>query len=139
MGASRCPASSSPPMRGRGCYLDPTGKALRRYRISVPDRQLACAPAGSDEARAYLGALRAAANFAFANRQVLAHWTRQVFERTLGTAPRELGVRTVDDVAHNTAKEEDHEVDGVCRRRLVHRFGISTRGARLKPLAVITG
>src|SRR5437870_8182274 len=116
-------------------YLDVTGRALRRYGISVPDRQLACAPVDSDEARAYLGAMRAAANFAFANRQVLTHWTRQVFERSLGLAPRELGMRVVYDVAHNIAKEEEHEVDGTRRRLLVHRKG-ATRAFPGQPVLV---
>ncbi len=116
-------------------YLDVTGKALRRYGITVPDRQLACAPVDSDEARAYLGAMRAAANFAFANRQVLAHWTRQVFERTLGIGPRELGLRPVYDVAHNIAKEEEHDVDGARRRLLVHRKG-ATRAFPDQPVLV---
>jgi len=116
-------------------HLDATGKALRRYGITVPDRQLACAPIGSDEARAYLGAMRAAANFAFANRQVLTHWTRQVFETSLQLAPRELGMRVIYDVAHNIAKEEDHEVDGTQRRLLVHRKG-ATRAFPGQPVLV---
>jgi tRNA-splicing ligase RtcB len=116
-------------------YLDTTGKALRRYGISVPDRQLACAPVDSDEAQAYLGAMRAAANFAFANRQVLTHWTRQVFERSLHMAPRELGLRVIYDVAHNIAKEEEHEVDGVRRRLIVHRKG-ATRAFPGQPVLV---
>jgi tRNA-splicing ligase RtcB len=116
-------------------HLDATGKALRRYGITVPDRQLACAPMGSDEARAYLGAMRAAANYAFANRQVLAHWTRQVFETSLHLAPRELGMRVVYDVAHNIAQEEDHEVDGARRRLLVHRKG-ATRAFPGQPVLV---
>ena len=97
--------------------------AMRRYGISLPDRQLACAPLDSPEARAYLGAMRAAANFAFANRQCLAHWTREVLEHALGISPRELGLRLVYDVAHNIAKEEVHEVDGRMRRLVVHRKG----------------
>jgi tRNA-splicing ligase RtcB len=116
-------------------YLETAGKALRRYGISLPDRQLACAPVDSDEAQAYLGAMRAAANFAFANRQVLTHWTRQVFERTLHLAPRELGLRVVYDVAHNIAKEEEHEVDGVRRRLIVHRKG-ATRAFPGQPVLV---
>ena len=116
-------------------YLDVTGRALRRYGISVPDRQLACAPVDSDEARAYLGAMRAAANFAFANRQVLTHWTRQVFERSLQIGPRELGMRVVYDVAHNIAKEEEHEVDGARRRLIVHRKG-ATRAFPGQPVLV---
>ena len=97
--------------------------AMRRYQIVLPDRQLACAPIGSPEAQAYLGAMRAAANFAFANRQCLAHFAREAVERTLGVSPRELGWRLVYDVAHNIAKEEVHEVDGRSRRLLVHRKG----------------
>jgi tRNA-splicing ligase RtcB (3'-phosphate/5'-hydroxy nucleic acid ligase) len=97
--------------------------AMRRYGIVLPDRQLACAPLTSPEARAYLGAMRAAANFAFANRQCLAHFAREAIERALEIAPRELGWRLVYDVAHNVAKEEVHEVDGHARRLLVHRKG----------------
>ena len=116
-------------------YLDVTGKALRRYGITVPDRQLACAPVDSEEARAYLGAMRAAANFAFANRQVLSHWTREVFARTLGIAPGDLGMSPVYDVAHNIAKEEEHEVDGARRRLIVHRKG-ATRAFPGQPVLV---
>jgi tRNA-splicing ligase RtcB (3'-phosphate/5'-hydroxy nucleic acid ligase) len=116
-------------------YLDITGKALRRYGITVPDRQLACAPVDSEEARAYLGAMRAAANFAFANRQVLAHWTREVFARTLGIAPGDLGMSAVYDVAHNIAKEEEHEVDGARRPLIVHRKG-ATRAFPGQPVLV---
>src|SRR5262245_9020004 len=67
--------------------------AMRRHRITLPDRQLACAPVDSPEAEAYLGAMRAAANFAFANRQVLGHFAREAFEQVLGVAPRQLGMR----------------------------------------------
>jgi len=116
-------------------YLDATGKALRRYGISVPDRQLACAPVDSAEARAYLGAMRAAANFAFANRQLLTHWARRVFEERLHVAERKLGMRVVYDVAHNIAKEEEHEIDGAPRRLLVHRKG-ATRAFPGQPVIV---
>ena len=116
-------------------YLDVTGRALRRYGIVVPDRQLACAPTDSNEAREYLGAMRAAANFAFANRQVLTHWAREVLERSLGVGPRQLDMSVVYDVAHNIAKEEDHEVDGVRRRLLVHRKG-ATRAFPGQPVLV---
>jgi tRNA-splicing ligase RtcB (3'-phosphate/5'-hydroxy nucleic acid ligase) len=116
-------------------YLDVTGKALRRYGIAVPDRQLACAPIDSEEARDYLGAMRAAANFAFANRQVLAHWTRGVFAQTLGRSASDLDMRVVYDVAHNIAKEEEHTVDGVRRRLVVHRKG-ATRAFPGQPVLV---
>ena len=116
-------------------YLDVAGKALRRYGISVPDRQLACVPAESDEGRAYFGAMRAAANFAFANRQVLTQWARQVFERCLGVGARDLDLSVVYDVAHNIAKEEDHDVDGARRRLIVHRKG-ATRSFPGQPVLV---
>lgn len=116
-------------------YLRVTERALRRYGITVPDRQLACAPLDSEEARTYLGAMRAAANFAFANRQVLTHWAREVFMRVLGRSPRDLGMRVVYDVAHNIAKEEEYEVEGRTRRVLVHRKG-ATRAFPGQPVLV---
>src|SRR2546430_11773484 len=114
-------------------YLEVAGRALRRYDISVPDRQLACAPANSAEARDYLSAMRAAANFAFANRQLLTHWARDVFARELGADARELAV--VYDVAHNIAKVEEHVVDGAVRRPIVHRKG-ATRAFPGQPVIV---
>src|SRR5262249_3316711 len=116
-------------------YLKTTGAALKRDGISVPDRQLACAPVDSAEAADYLGAMRAAANFAFANRQVLAHAAREVFERVLRRSPRDLGMRAVYDVAHNIAKEEEHAVDGRRRRLIVHRKG-ATRAFPGQPVIV---
>jgi tRNA-splicing ligase RtcB len=116
-------------------YLKVTERALKRYGIAVPDRQLACAPVRSEEARTYLGAMRAAANFAFANRQLLTHYAREVFQRVLGLSPRDLGLATVYDVAHNIAKEEEHEVDGRRRRLLVHRKG-ATRAFPGQPVLV---
>jgi len=116
-------------------YLKTTGAALKRHGITVPDRQLACAPVDSEEASDYLGAMRAAANFAFANRHVLADAARQVFERVLGRGPRDLGMRVVYDVAHNIAKEEEHVVDGRRRQLIVHRKG-ATRAFPGQPVIV---
>jgi len=93
--------------------------AMRRYGITLPDRQLACAPLDSPEARSYLGAMRGAANFAFANRQCLAHWTREAFEQVLGMSPRDLGLTLVYDVAHNIAKVERYKEGEL----VVHRKG----------------
>jgi tRNA-splicing ligase RtcB len=95
----------------------------------VPDRQLACAPAGSAEADDYLGAMRAAANFAFANRQALAHAAHEVLLRVLGVPDRDLATAVVYDVAHNVAKEEEHEVDGRRRRLLVQYLLVGTEAA----------
>ncbi len=116
-------------------YLRVTERALKRYGITVPDRQLACAPVDSEEARTYLGAMRSAANFAFANRQLLTHWTREVFGRVLGLSPRQLDMRVVYDVAHNIAKEEEYEVEGRRRMLLVHRKG-ATRAFPGQPVLV---
>ncbi len=100
-------------------YLDLMQGAMKRYNISVVDRQLACVPISSSEGQDYLAAMAAAANFAFANRQMITHWTRQAFERILGR--RELSV--VYDVCHNIAKREEHQVGSVRKEVLVHRKG----------------
>lgn len=99
------------------------GAASREAGIALPDRQLACAPLGSEAADRYLGAMASAANFAFANRQVIGHLVTQAIESFLGLAPREHGIRLVYDVAHNIAKWEQHEVEGRQRQLLVHRKG----------------
>ncbi len=104
-------------------YLRRLEGAIKKYGIFLPDRQLACAPLDSPEARDYLGAMRAAANFAFANRQCIAHWTQEVFLRVLGISPNQLGMRLVYDVAHNIAKIEEHQANGSRRRVVVHRKG----------------
>jgi tRNA-splicing ligase RtcB len=98
-------------------------RAMQKYSIALPDRQLACAPLASPEAQDYLGAMRAAANYAFANRQCLSHWTREVFERVFNRSPASLEMAVVYDVAHNIAKTEEHEVNGRKRRVVVHRKG----------------
>jgi tRNA-splicing ligase RtcB len=98
--------------------------AMRRYGISLPDRQLCCAPLASPEGRAYLGAMRCAVNFAFANRQVIAAKVREAFARALGRKIEDLGMETVYEVAHNIAKIEEHEVSpGVRKKVCVHRKG----------------
>ncbi len=98
-------------------------RAASKYKIELPDRQLCCAPISSEEGRSYLGAMSAAANFAFANRQVITAFVRRTFEEVLGMSPRETGLSLVYDVCHNIAKMEEHEVDGKRRRLCVHRKG----------------
>ncbi|NOY07041.1 MAG: RtcB family protein [Chlorobi bacterium] len=93
--------------------------AIRKYGITVPDRQLACVPIASEEGKQYLGAMAAAANFAFANRQCMTHWTREVFTRMFPGS----SLRVVYDVCHNIAKIEEHVIDGQKSRVLVHRKG----------------
>jgi len=98
-------------------------KAVAKYGIDLPDRQLACAPVKSQEGQDYLGAMACAANFAWANRQAIAHWVRESFERVMGAGAHKLGLRQVYDVAHNIAKIEDHAVDGKLTKLCVHRKG----------------
>jgi tRNA-splicing ligase RtcB len=97
--------------------------APAKYGITLPDRQLVCAPAESPEGRQYLAAMRAAANFAWANRQLLVHELRGLLERFFGRPAESLGLRQVYDVAHNIAKIETHVVAGRRRRLCVHRKG----------------
>ncbi len=97
--------------------------ALSRFGIQLPDRQLACAPLGSPEATAYLGAMAAAANFAWANRQLIVDHVRIAMERVLGASAASLGLRQVYDLSHNIAKLETHRVAGRDRRVCVHRKG----------------
>jgi tRNA-splicing ligase RtcB len=104
-------------------YLDVMLRASRRYGIDLPDRQLVCAPLDSPEAERYLGAMRAAANFAFTNRQMMGHRVREAFASVLDRGPEELGMGLVYDVAHNIAKFERHVVDGRERTLCVHRKG----------------
>ncbi|MCG7855236.1 MAG: RtcB family protein [Methanoregulaceae archaeon] len=95
--------------------------ATMKYGITLPDRQLACAPLSSPEGRAYFGAMAAAANYAWANRQVIMHMTREVFARMYSIAYEDMHL--VYDVAHNVAKFEEHTVDGRRMRVCVHRKG----------------
>ena len=83
-----------------------------KYGIELPDRQLACAPVESPEGQQYLGAMRAAANFAWANRQLLMWQTREVFAEFFGRTWEAMQMNLVYDVAHNIAKMEEHTVDG---------------------------
>jgi len=97
--------------------------ASRRYGIELPDRQLACAPVISAEGHAYLSAMACAANYAWANRQMITHLTERALVRALSISPKTLGMRLVYDVAHNIAKLEEHDVEGVRIEACVHRKG----------------
>jgi tRNA-splicing ligase RtcB len=98
-------------------------KAPAKYGIDLPDRQLACAPAESPEGRRYIGAMRAAANFAWCNRQLLAQQAREVFASVFGRSWQELQMNLVYDVCHNIAKLEEHTIDGRPKKVWVHRKG----------------
>jgi tRNA-splicing ligase RtcB len=97
--------------------------AARKYGIDLPDRQLCCAPIPSPEGRSYLAAMAAAANFAFANRQLMSHWVRESVAAALGIPAPRTGLHTIYDVCHNIAKFERFTMDGVSRRVCVHRMG----------------
>ena len=97
--------------------------APQKYGFSLPDPQLACAPVNSPEGEDYLGAMRAAANYAWCNRQLLTHQAREVFARVFGKPWERLGMDLIYDVAHNIAKFERHDVGGLEKRVCVHRKG----------------
>lgn len=104
-------------------FLEVMAKAVQKYGIVLPDKELACAPFNSREAQDYLAAMKAAANYAWANRQCLMHWTREVFMSFFRMSPKELGMTLIYDVAHNIAKIEEHLVNGKKMKLIVHRKG----------------
>ena len=98
-------------------------KAVEKYHINLPDRQLACAPVQSAEGKDYFAAMACAANYAWANRQFITHWVRGAFQKVFGTSAEKLGLDIVYDVCHNIAKIEDHLVNGKKVTLCVHRKG----------------
>jgi tRNA-splicing ligase RtcB len=104
-------------------YIKVMLKAAAKYGIELPDRQLCCAPLTSPEGKQYLAAMSGAANFAFANRQMITHWVRQSFEQVFKMGPRDLGLEMIYDVAHNIAKIEEHVVNGKKQKLCIHRKG----------------
>lgn len=104
-------------------YVKKLQGAVRRYGIKLPDRELVCAPLNSPEGQDYLAAMRCAANYAFANRQVLAHFVRQSFEEVLAGKVRNWHLHQVYDIAHNMGKIETHNIDGKNLEVCVHRKG----------------
>jgi tRNA-splicing ligase RtcB len=104
-------------------YVQDFQAAVHRYGIDLPDRELVCAPMDSPEGQAYLGAMRAAANFAFANRQLLAHSARRAFEETFSAKLKGWQLVQVYDICHNIGKIETHLVDGTRIKVCVHRKG----------------
>ncbi|MCW4015017.1 MAG: RtcB family protein [Candidatus Bathyarchaeota archaeon] len=104
-------------------YLRVMERAVQKYNISIPDRELACAPATSNEAQDYYQAMACAVNYAFVNRQVITHWVRQSFEEVLKKSSDDLGLDLVYDVAHNIAKIEEHTIEGKRTKVWTHRKG----------------
>ncbi len=123
-------------------YVQEFQSAARRYGIQLPDRELVCAPLNSPEGQAYLGAMRAAANYAFANRQMLAHQARLAFEEVLAGKVRNPHLSAVYDIAHNIGKIETHIIDGKPTKVCVHRkgatraFGPGTQGLPIEYRAI---
>ncbi|MCD6317906.1 RtcB family protein [Candidatus Aerophobetes bacterium] len=104
-------------------YLAQMRHSVEKYNISLPDRQLSCAPLTSSEGKDYFSAMAGAANYAWANRQMIMHWTREVFKKVLNLSPKELGMRLVYDVCHNIGKFEQHTINGKTKTVFVHRKG----------------
>ena len=104
-------------------YIKIMTQAMKKYNIEVPDRELCSAPTTTPEGQAYLGAMSAAANYAFANRQSMMHWTREAFARVMGSTPEDLDMGLIYDVAHNMGKVEEHDVNGKRTKVVVHRKG----------------
>jgi tRNA-splicing ligase RtcB len=104
-------------------YLAALARHVQKLPIDLPDRQLSCALIQSSEGRQYLSAMACAANYAWANRQILMHLTRQVFMTSLGLSPASLGMRLLYDICHNIAKKEEHIVNGKPQSVCVHRKG----------------
>lgn len=115
-------------------YLERMADAVRKYKIWLPDRQLVCAPASSQEGQDYYAAMKAACNFAFCNRQVMTHWIRQGFEAVFGQDWEKLGLHLVYDVTHNICKFETHEMNGTKRDLYVHRKGATRAFGPNNPL-----
>ncbi len=104
-------------------YLRVSEQAMEKYDVNLPDRELACVPNNSEEGESYRKAMFSALNFAWSNRQMLTHWTRNSFQRVFNQSASDLDMKLVYDVAHNIAKVEKHKVDGQDRNLVVHRKG----------------
>jgi len=104
-------------------YLRVMDNAVKKYKINLPDRELACAPGKSREAEDYLPAMASACNYAWSNRQMITHWIRQAFEKVLNQPVDSIGLKLIYDIAHNIAKIEEHQVDGRRVKVYVHRKG----------------
>jgi tRNA-splicing ligase RtcB len=104
-------------------YLRVMEHAVQKYKIALPDRELACAPGSSNEAGDYFQAMACAVNYAFSNRQAIMHWVRQSFQQVFHEDPEKFGLKLIYDVAHNIAKVETHKINGGQKKVWVHRKG----------------
>ena len=104
-------------------YLKVCENSYQKYKIDLPDWQLACVPNNSEEGVAYKKAMSCAMNYAWSNRQAITNWVRESFRSVFGQSDADLGIRLVYDIAHNSAKTEYHQVDGTKKQVIVHRKG----------------
>jgi len=104
-------------------YLKIQEKAVKKYNIWLPDKQLACAPATSQEGKDYFAAMKCAVNYSFTNRLVMTQWIRETFEKVFGKDWESMDMHTIYSLAHNVVKEEEHVIEGKKKRLLVHRKG----------------
>ncbi len=104
-------------------YLSKMGEVTKKYNLNLPDRQLACTPIKSPEGQEYLAAMAGAANYAWTNRQIIAHWVRESFAEVLGKSAVEMEMHQIYDIAHNIAKFETHTVNNKPMELCVHRKG----------------
>lgn len=116
----------------RGCghqicsdYLRTMDKAYKKHNLNIPDRQLACAPIDSEEAENYFRAMSAAANYAWANRQMMVHWVRETFETIFNRSSEDMEMSVIYDVAHNIVKKEVHNIKNRKEEVMVHRKGVT--------------
>ena len=116
-------------------YLKIQEKAVDKYKIWLPDRQLACAPAKTQEAQDYFSAMKCAVNYSFTNRLVMTQWIRETFEKVFGRDWESMGMHTVYGLCHNVVKVEEHKIDGKKRKVYVHRKG-STRSFPGDPVLI---
>jgi len=104
-------------------YLRVMERAVHKYKIELPDRELACAPGNTKEAEDYFQAMSCAVNYAFVNRQAITHWVRQSFEEVFKQPAENFDLRLIYDVAHNIAKIEEHQINGQRKKVWTHRKG----------------
>ena len=104
-------------------YLNIQEKAVKKYNLDLPDRQLACAPVSSKEGQDYFAAMKCAVNYSFTNRLVMTQWIRETFEKIFGKSWEDMDMQTIYGICHNVVKLEEHKIDGKKRKIFVHRKG----------------
>ncbi len=116
-------------------YLKIQEQAVQKYKIWLPDKQLACAPVDSQEGQDFFAAMKAAVNYSFTNRAVMTKWIRETFEKVFGRSWEDMEMKTIYAIAHNIVKLEEFEIDGEKRKLYVHRKG-ATRSYPGKPVII---